>query len=455
MAKRKKLVLTSEWLAQWSPSRSEEVSDKGCKGLSLIGGPNGIKTFYRFESVRDSVTGEPKRARVRLGRFPAMTLAEAREKVNEAREGKRTDLPGTALTVAQLADWYRKDVLRPNRESADDLWETIRIHILEAKPDPRSPAFGEWPARDVRAPEVGAVVRAAKEQRVVSGHRHGGTRTAAVVLRELKSIFAHGVGMGALPTTPAGTLTASAFGLGSNERDRYLDANEIQELFKALDLTALLKGTAVPCRLSETVRLGIAFQLYVPTRSQSLIGARWEEFDFEAKRWTVPPERIKVRSKKDRSKARPFVVPLAPTAVAILEKLRELAGESPWVLASPLEPQGHVEPKALIRALTRLQEPGADSKVRLALGSPVTVHDLRRTWRTWAEEHGVDDTVAEKCMGHKAAMQRKGFSRAADVYARAERIDQRAAAMELVAAAFDRIRLGAAAPVVPLAQARA
>lgn len=448
MAKR---VLTSEWLAQWKPSRSEEVRDKGCKGLSVIGGPNGIKTFYRFESVRNPVTGEPKRARMRLGRFPAMMLAEAREKVNEAREGKRTDLPGTALTVAQLADWYRKDVLQPNRESADDLWETIRIHILEAKPDPRSPPFGEWPARDVRAPEVGALVRAAKEQRVVNGHRRGGKRTAAVVLRELKSIFAHGVGMGALPTTPAGTLTASAFGLGSNERDRYLDANEIQELFKALDLTALLDGTAKPARLSETVRLGIAFQLYVPTRTQSIIGARWEEFDFETKRWTVPPERIKVRNKKERARARPFIVPLPATAVVILKRLRELAGESAWVLQGPHhEEPRHIEEKALIRALARLQHSG-----RLALREGLTVHDLRRTWRTWAEELGIDDTVAEKCLGHRAALQRKGFSRAADVYARAERIDQRAVAMELVSAALDRIRLGMAARVVPLAEARA
>ena len=84
----------------------------------------------------------------------------------------------------------------------------------------------------------------------------------------------------------------------------------------------------------------------------------------------------------------------------------------------------------------------------------MTVHDLRRTWRAWAEELGVDDAVAEKTLGHKSAMRRKGFSAAADVYARAERLDQRAEAAEMVAAAFDRIRLGKAAKVVPLAESR-
>jgi integrase len=28
-------------------------------------------------------------------------------------------------------------------------------------------------------------------------------------------------------------------------------------------------------------------------RTSELIGARWEEFDFKAKMWTIPPDRMK------------------------------------------------------------------------------------------------------------------------------------------------------------------
>ena len=140
----------------------------------------------------------------------------------------------------------------------------------------------------------------------------------------------------------------------------------------------------------------------------------------------------------------------AVTAVAILRNLKALAGKSLWVLASPLEPKQHVEPKALIRALTRLQESSEDHAARLALASGVTVHDLRRTWRSFAMDLGVDHVVAERSLGHVAALRAAGFSGSADVYGRAQMVEQRAQAAELVAAAFDRIRLGKAAAVVPL-----
>src|SRR6266568_9587226 len=66
-------------------------------------------------------------------------------------------------------------------------------------------------------------------------------------------------------------------------------------------------------------------------------------------------------------------------------RLREEAGDSPWVLASPLDRKRRIEPKAVVRALSRLQ-----TGDRLALGSRLTVQDLRRTWRTFAMDLGVD-----------------------------------------------------------------
>jgi len=87
----------------------------------------------------------------------------------------------------------------------------------------------------------------------------------------------------------------------------------------------------------------------------------------------------------------------------------------------------------LVRALARLQESG-----RLALGSRLALHDARRTWRTWAGELRVPFEVAEKSLAHV-------LPGVAATYAHADRVEERAEAAELVAAAFDRIRLGEAA----------
>jgi integrase len=183
-----------------------------------------------------------------------------------------------------------------------------------------------------------------------------------------KAIFAAAVGSGSLEMTPAGVLQAPALGLKKTPRGRKLDADELKALFEALDLNAILDGTATPQKLSETVRLGIALLYYAPVRSHSLVAAEWKEIDLDVARWRIPVSKLKLH-REDRAEARPFVVPLPGTAIAILRRLRALAGDNPFVLASPLPsvkpktPPRHVAPKVLVRALARLQESG-----RLELG---------------------------------------------------------------------------------------
>jgi integrase len=451
----KHVELTSEWLAKWSPKKREEATDRRCRGLVVRAGPSGAKTFYRWVDVKDAATGRARRKREKLGRWAinggrgSLSLGDAREKFLAAQDVKRAEVDGTgAFTVADLAQAYRENVLA-HREEASNAWSwgIMRLHILDAQPDPKRPPFGEWPARDVRPPDLRAVVNVAKvkdgRKTDAKGHARtvGGPAVARATLRELKAIFANAVGSGMLEMSPAAVMSAPALGLHGSRRHRWLDAAEVRALFAALDLTALLDGSAKPQRLSATVRLAIAFLLYTPVRSHSLIGARWEELDLDAARWLIPPARQKLHRDR-RAAARAFTVPLAPTAVEILRKLRSLAGESPWVLASPVEPTQHLAEKVLARALARLFSTG-----RLALGSKVTIHDLRRSWRAWAGDLGVAFEVAEKSLAHT-------LPGVADVYARAEMVEQRHEAAALVGAALDRERLGTSATVIPLAAAR-
>lgn len=460
-----KLVeLSSEWLEQRAAPRKgrrEEYADKLCKGLVLRIGPSGVRTFYRYEQEHDPATGKARRKRVMLGRWSkdggggSLSLGDARKLFVTAREARRAEVSGVAsLTVADLAKVYRENVLSQREQASNDWsWGIIERHVLAARPDPRRPPFGEWPASEVEPPDLNAVVNAAKvvkERRAANrtgkevARRLGGRAVARAALRELKAIFSTAVGAGMMKASPASELKAPALGLHGRSRSRALDAEEVGALFTSLDLSALLDGTAKRQRLSEAVRLAVALLLYVPVRSHSLIGARWEEFDLEAGLWLIPPARQKLR-RAVREQAGAFTAPLCPTAVAILRRLQALAGDSPWVLASPTpaidgaEPK-HLAPKVLLRALVRLQDSG-----RLALAAKLTVHDLRRTWRSWAENLGVDFEVAEKSLAHT-------LPGVASVYGRGAMVERRAEAAALVGAAFDRIRLGAAAPVVPLAE---
>ena len=52
-------------------------------------------------------------------------------------------------------------------------------------------------------------------------------------------------------------------------------------------------------------------------RTSELIGARWAEFDFEAARWNIPAERMKMRT--------PHIVALSRQSLEVLAKLRAIS----------------------------------------------------------------------------------------------------------------------------------
>jgi integrase len=449
--------LGTEWLASWKPTKRTEIGDRTVRGLRVRGGPSGVVTFWTYEREPDLATGKLRRVGVNLGRWgevagPGLiTLTAARAAVMARREKKR-QAPRIGGTVEALAQAYRRGQLA-EQERGDEAFAIVTTHILKAQPDPKRSAFGEWPASSVTRADLSALVRLAKERRTVDKRHLGGPGAARVVLRHLVSIFAHAVEEGLLDASPAAGMKQRTFKIRATGRDRYLNADEIKALFAALDLTALLDGTAKPIRLSPSVRLATAALLYTGVRTGSLLAARWAAVDMEGASWVIPVSDLKL-TKEARMRARPFTVPLCATAAAIFRRLKEEAGDSPWVVASPKkrksdEAPRRVEGKALVRALRRLQSSG-----RLSLEPPATVHDLRRSWRTWAGELGVVAEVAEKAMGHVSALQRQGFSAAADIYARGDRFDARREAMEMVGAAFDRIRLGLTARVTPIASVR-
>jgi integrase len=75
-------------------------------------------------------------------------------------------------------------------------------------------------------------------------------------------------------------------------------------------------------------RTGIAdralqFAILTGVRSGEALGAIWDEFDLEAKLWTIPAERMKAK--------RDHIVPLSDAVLAV--KARELAPESVGILS--------------------------------------------------------------------------------------------------------------------------
>lgn len=125
--------------------------------------------------------------------------------------------------------------------------------------------------------------------------------------------------------------------------------------------------------------LALEFTILTACRTGEVTGARWEEFDFAKKVWTIPGERTK--------SGRDHRVPLSPRALAILKEVPRIKG-NPYVFTGAREGQ-HLSNMAMLELL------------REKRGMKFTVHGFRSSFRDWAGEvTNFPREIAEAALAH-------------------------------------------------------
>ena len=81
-------------------------------------------------------------------------------------------------------------------------------------------------------------------------------------------------------------------------------------------------------------------------RTTELIEARWKEIDFEARRWNIPAQRMKMDT--------PHIVPLSRQAIEVLEMLQSLTGTSDLVFPGERDPKRPMSNNTILLALDRM-----------------------------------------------------------------------------------------------------
>lgn len=375
-----------------------------------------------------------------------VTLAEARtwlERLKEAhRIGQLAEVeaelaalrPRRGPVVATPADGgvtfgeVAKDFLKhieKRRKRPDEVRRTLEKELL--------PVLGDRPIASITSRDVRKVVEAVVER--------GAATQAGKVLAHAKQLFRFACGRDdlAVAANPAFPLEAEALGVEHNVCQRYLAAEEIPALWRALDAS----------RLTPTVKVGLKAILLTGVRSCELLRARWEDVDLEAGTWTIPIANQKLTKKQEQT-ARPWTVPLTPAVVALFKQLQVLAQASPWVMASPVEPKEATSEKALNAGMRKLFEarPGEEPLLELVEPRP-TPHDLRRTVRTHlGNTLGVQWHIAERCLNHS-------IGRITQTYDVGDYLAERRAALEKWAAYVERLVAPEKAKVIPIAGRRA
>jgi integrase len=176
----------------------------------------------------------------------------------------------------------------------------------------------------------------------------------------------------------------------ARSRDVALTQQEIGQLLRGIYQSSIRRQ----------YKLALHLLVLCMVRKGELIGANWDEIDFEKVEWLIPAERMK----KDRR----HLVPLSRQAIAMFEELKGLVSKSPWVLPSRntlKEPIAHSTLNQAIRTL--------DLGIR-----DFVIHDFRRTASTQLHEAGFNSDWIEKALAHE----QKGVR---GVYNKAEYLSQR------------------------------
>ena len=113
-------------------------------------------------------------------------------------------------------------------------------------------------------------------------------------------------------------------------------------------------------------------------RPEEVRGARWPEINLNAREWTVPATRMKMK--------REHVVPLSDGALAVLERAKALRHDTTDLL--------------LPSAVGTMLSDNTLSKLMRDMEIDGTPHGFRTSFKVWASENGVRDEVSEAVLAH-------------------------------------------------------
>ena len=151
-----------------------------------------------------------------------------------------------------------------------------------------------------------------------------------------------------------------------------------------------------------STKLAIELLVLTATRSGEVRLANWSEIDFEARTWTIPAERMKMKEV--------HIIPLSDRALDVLHQAKALGDDG------------------LIFPGMRSGRPMSDmtmSKLVKELGYPVDIHGFRTSFRTWVQEQtNTAHEVAERALAHKTT------NKVEAAYARSDLFDKRRKLMD-------------------------
>jgi integrase len=356
--------------------RAYRLSDGA--GLYLLIERNGSKLWrfrYRFAGRENMLT---------LGPHPAVSLAEAREKRDEARkllaagtdpsENRKREKREAAIERANTFGAIADEVLS-NKEANAAAGSTIDKN--------------RWLLKDLAAPLSDrpiAEITAAEILQLLKQIEKSGRRETARRLRgAIGSIFRYAIVTLRATSDPTLALQGALLAPKVNHRAAITDEKAFGGLLRAID-----DYDGWP-----TLKAALQFNALTFARPGEVRGALRKEFDLDKSVWRISPERMKMR--------RPHEIPLSRQAIAALQDIWPLSEYAELVFPSIRSKRKPLSENAFNSALRRM---GYEQ-------DEMTAHGFRSTASTILNERGYNPDVIEAALGHQDEDEiRRAYNRA-------------------------------------------
>jgi integrase len=340
-------------------SGAPEITDSDGLGVRVT--PRGIINFqYRYR-------WQGKQHRIGIGKYPAISLHEARNKVADLRlsldkgidpkaaasHGRATSKP----TVADcLAYWKKTYVDVSLREKTQALYKsTVIKHMTNV--------FPGVPAEEI--PVRSWVDLFTEEEKI-------NQRRARELLVQLRSAINWCIRRQYLPECSIMKISPKDVGVKAAVGETVLSYNQLAKVWLAIERS----------RASTSNKLLHQMLMLYGARNSELRLAVKGEFDREEDLWLVPAEKSKMRKIIRR--------PIFPAIEPLLDKAIMTYGD---VLFPGPDLKAPMSISGANRFLGRIKD--------VAGVGEFTAHDFRRTLATRLSEEGVAPHVIEKMLGHE------------------------------------------------------
>lgn len=329
--------------------KRDTYHDTKASGLQLRVTHTGIKTFSVFKRTK---CGNPER--ITLGRYPDMTIDQARRKtmeiclaisegINPAEEKRmaRAEMPFSEL----FKEYIERHAKLSKKTWGDDI-RLYNYHLLNS--------IGKKKFSSIARSDLASLHSAITKT--------GSTITANRTLALISSVYSWAIASGICDSNPV-------IGIRRNKeksRDRFLQGDELPRFFQALAETPNI-----------ILRDYVLISLLTGARQANVLSMRWQDINLDRAEWRI----------EETKNGTPQTVALSPEAIEVLNS-RDQSGI--FVFPGTGKTGHYADPK---KGWFRLLESADIKNLRM--------HDLRRTLGSWQAKTGASLAIIGKSLNHK------------------------------------------------------